>query len=99
MHGINAHVAWSPNGDRLLFCSSRTGFKDEALLVGAPQPYGEVFVMRYDGAEVQRLTDDQWEEGGTGLATSHSPDWENHSIEVSSLLAYIGRSLAFPALD
>jgi hypothetical protein len=39
------------------------GFKDEALLIGAPQPYGEVFVMRYDGSEVEQLTDDQWEEG------------------------------------
>ena len=71
MHGINAHLAWSPDGNRLLFCSSRMGFKDEVLLVGAPQPYGEVFVMRYDGTEVQQLTDDQWEEGG--------PAWQPHT--------------------
>jgi Tol biopolymer transport system component len=72
MHGINAHLAWSPNGDRLLFCSSRMGFKDEALLVGAPQPYGEIFVMRFDGTQVQQLTDDQWEEGG--------PAWQPHAL-------------------
>jgi Tol biopolymer transport system component len=35
-----------------------------------PQPYGEIFVMRYDGADVQQLTDDQWEEG--------TPAWQPH---------------------
>ena len=44
--GNEAHLAWSPDGERLLFTSSRMGFKDEAVLVGAPQPYGEIFVMR-----------------------------------------------------
>ena len=61
--GNEAHLAWSPDGERLLFTSSRMGFKDEVLLIGAPQPYGEIFVMRYDGSEVEQLTDDQWEEG------------------------------------
>jgi len=69
-HGIDAHLAWSPDGDRLLFCSSRMGFKDEVVLVGAPQPYGEIFVMRYDGTQVEQLTDNQWEEGG--------PAWQPH---------------------
>jgi Tol biopolymer transport system component len=68
--GINAHLAWSPDGERLLFCSSRMGFKDEVVLIGAPQPYGEVFVMRYDGTQVEQLTDNQWEEGG--------PAWQPH---------------------
>jgi TolB protein len=53
-----------------LFCSSRMGFKDEVVLIGAPQPYGEVFVMRYDGTQVEQLTDNQWEEGG--------PAWQPH---------------------
>jgi Tol biopolymer transport system component len=69
-HGVNAHLAWSPDGERLLFCSSRMGFKDEVVLIGAPQPYGEVFVMRYDGTQVEQLTDNQWEEGG--------PAWQPH---------------------
>jgi Tol biopolymer transport system component len=69
-HGVDAHLAWSPDGERLLFCSSRMGFKDEVVLIGAPQPYGEVFVMRYDGAQVEQLTDNQWEEGG--------PAWQPH---------------------
>jgi TolB protein len=68
--GIDAHLAWSPDGERLLFTSSRMGFKDEALYAGGPQPYGEIFVMRYDGTQVEQLTDDQWEEGG--------PAWQPH---------------------
>jgi Tol biopolymer transport system component len=61
--GNEAHIAWSPDGERMLFTSSRMGFKDEALLINNPQPYGEIFVMRYDGTQVEQLTDDQWEEG------------------------------------
>jgi Tol biopolymer transport system component len=61
--GNEAHMAWSPDGEHMLFTSSRMGFKDEALLTSNPQPYGEIFVMRYDGTEVEQLTDDQWEEG------------------------------------
>ena len=61
--GNEAHIAWSPDGERLLFTSSRMGFKDEALYTNNPQPYGEIFVMRFDGIDVEQLTDDQWEEG------------------------------------
>ena len=42
---------------------ARMGFKDEALNTDSPQPYGEIFVMRYDGTHVEQLTDNQWEEG------------------------------------
>jgi TolB protein len=63
-HGNEAHLAWSPDGEQLLFTSSRMGFKDEAIYTGAPQPYGEIFVMRYDGSYVEQLTDNQWEDGG-----------------------------------
>ena len=63
-HGIDAHLAWSPDGHRLLFTSSRMGFKDEALYTGGPQPYGEIFVMNADGTNIEQLTDNQWEEGG-----------------------------------
>jgi TolB protein len=73
VRGNEAHLAWSPDGERLAFTSSRMGFKNEALYTNAPQPYGEIFVMRYDGSEVEQLTDDQWEEGGP--AWQHSrPD-------------------------
>ena len=55
--------AWSPDGEFILFASTRLGFKDEMTYTDAPQPYGEIFVMRYDGTNVQQLTDNQWEDG------------------------------------
>lgn len=62
-HGNDAHQAWSPDGEHIMFASSRMGFKDEMTYTDAPQPYGELFVMRYDGSDVQQVTDNQWEDG------------------------------------
>ena len=61
--GNDAHMGWSPDGTSIVFASTRMGFKDEAPYTDAPQPYGEIFVMRYDGTNVRQLTDNQWEEG------------------------------------
>ncbi len=61
--GNDAHQGWSPDGEHIVFASSRMGFKDEAAYTDMPQPYGELFVMRYDGTDVQQLTDNQWEDG------------------------------------
>ena len=61
--GNDAHQGWSPDGERIVFATSRMGFKDEAIYTDAPQPYGELFVMRHDGTGVEQLTDNQWEEG------------------------------------
>ncbi|HEV2418128.1 MAG TPA: hypothetical protein VGX94_10005 [Terriglobia bacterium] len=71
--GNEAHIAWSPDGEWMVFTSSRMGFKDEALYTNNPQPYGEIFVMRYDGADVQQLTDDQWEEGTPAWQPERAP--------------------------
>jgi TolB protein len=68
--GNDAHPAWSPDGEKIVFTSARMGFKDEALYTSAPQPYGELFVMRYDGTQLEQLTDNQWEDGG--------PTWQPH---------------------
>jgi hypothetical protein len=38
------------------------GFKDESIYTAAPQPYGELFLMRYNGEDVRQLTDNQWED-------------------------------------
>jgi len=62
--GNEGHCAWSPDGEWILFSSARMGFKDEVTYTDSPQPYGEVFVMRYDGTEVKQLTDNQWEDAG-----------------------------------
>ena len=64
VRGNHAHLAWLPDGEHLLFTSSMKGFKDEAPYSGAPQPYGEIFMMRADGTGLEQLTDNQWEEGG-----------------------------------
>ena len=61
--GNDAHMAWSPDGEHIVWASSRLGFKDDGIYTDAPQPYGELFVMRYDGTGVQQLTDNQWEDG------------------------------------
>jgi Tol biopolymer transport system component len=61
--GNDAHQGWSPDGEHIVFATSRLGFKDEAIYTNSPQPYGEIFVMRYDGSDLQQLTDNQWEEG------------------------------------
>jgi Tol biopolymer transport system component len=64
--GNDAHMSWSSDGQYIAFASSRMGFKDEVTYTDAPQPYGEIFVMRYDGTGVEQLTDNQWEEGTPG---------------------------------
>ena len=56
------------------------GFKDEALYTFAPQPYGDLFVMRNDGTQVEQLTDNQWEGAGPSCRRGEidGPDELNH---------------------
>jgi Tol biopolymer transport system component len=62
--GNDAHNSWSPDGAWIAFTSASGGFKDEAVLHAFnPQPYGDLYVMRADGSDVRRLTDNQFEEG------------------------------------
>jgi Tol biopolymer transport system component len=61
--GNDAHAAWSPDGKWIAFSSARGGFKDEMARGGGGQPATDVFVMRADGRDVRRLTDDAAEEG------------------------------------
>jgi TolB protein len=68
--GNDAHLAWSPDGEKIIFSSTRMGFKDEAPYTFAPQPYGDLFVMRNDGTEIEQLTDNQWEDAG--------PSWQRN---------------------
>ena len=57
----------------IVWASSRMGFKDEGIYTDAPQPYGELFVMRYDGTDVQQLTDNQWEDGTPAWQPARRP--------------------------
>ncbi|HEX8606992.1 MAG TPA: hypothetical protein VF774_30415, partial [Pseudoduganella sp.] len=53
-----------PDGEWIAFTSAVGGFKDEAVLHAYnPQPYGDLYVMRANGSDVRRLTDNQFEEG------------------------------------
>jgi Tol biopolymer transport system component len=62
--GNDAHPFWSPDGNHILWSSSRFGFKDEAALtIATPQPYAELFIMNADGSNQRPLTDNQYEEG------------------------------------
>ena len=62
--GNDAHSLWSPDGNFILFSSSRFGYKDESpLVLNQPQPYAELFIMNADGSNQRPLTDNQYEEG------------------------------------
>ena len=62
--GNDAHSLWLPDGDLILFSSSRFGYKDESpLVLNQPQPYVELFIMNADGSNQRPLTDNQYEEG------------------------------------
>jgi hypothetical protein len=73
--------------------SSRLGFKDEVTYTDAPQPYGELFVMRYDGTRVEQLTDNQWEEAP--LAADGDPQ-RDRAIELR-LAIFVIAILRVPA--
>jgi TolB protein len=67
--GNDAHAAWSSDGQWIAFSSARGGFKDEqARGVGGGQGAGDIFVMRADGTDVRRLTDDAFEEATPAFA-------------------------------
>jgi TolB protein len=82
--GADSHGAWSPDGEWILFSSTRMGFKDEAPYADAPQPYGDLFVMHYDGTRVRQLTDNQWEEA--------APTWQPNTKLRASTSQRIKRS-------
>jgi len=65
--GNDAHLAWSHDGKWIAFASARAGFKDEMVLHPHNiQANSEIFVMRADGSDLRRLTENQFEDGTPG---------------------------------
>ena len=61
--GTDGHANWTPEGKRIFFMSTRTGFKDEREMYdNSPQPYAQVFIMDADGTHVRQLTESRWED-------------------------------------
>lgn len=61
--GADAHASWTADGEQIRFESSRSGFKDEAILYDtSPQPYAQMYMMNRDGSNVRQLTFSRWED-------------------------------------
>jgi TolB protein len=67
--GSDTHASWSFDSRWIAFASARGGFKDEMPVgEGGGQGAGDIFVMRADGTDVRRLTDDAFEEATPAFA-------------------------------
>ena len=67
--GNDSHPSWSSDGRWIAFASARGGYKDEiARGIGGAQGAGDIFVMKADGSDLRRLTDDAWEDGAPAFA-------------------------------
>lgn len=61
--GRDMHPRFSPDGKYILFISGRSGIGDEQILSNAPQAYGELWAIPFEGGDAIRLTNDKWEDG------------------------------------
>jgi Tol biopolymer transport system component len=62
------HVAFSHDGEWLVFASEQGGIVYETPLFPQPQAYGEIYAYRIADGMTVRLTHNRWEEG--------APSWE-----------------------
>jgi Tol biopolymer transport system component len=77
--GYDAEAAFSPTGDEIVFCSTRSGYEQlestpetKARLAKDPAYFGEIYRMNADGSNVQRLTDAPGYDGGPFFSPSGS---------------------------
>jgi Tol biopolymer transport system component len=66
--GQEGHVAFSHDGEWLVFTSEQGDINDEQPLYPQPQAYGEIYAYRLADGTTLRLTHDKWEDG--------APSWE-----------------------
>lgn len=72
------HPWFSPDSKSLVFTSDYAGVSAEPISVPHQfQPYGEIFMARVDGSELQRLTHNAYEDG--------TPSWGRIFIAASDL--------------
>ena len=69
--GYDAEASYSPDGERIVFCSLRDAYprsqlspKDLKQLEVDPAYFGEIYIMNADGSEQIRLTDSPGYDGG-----------------------------------
>ena len=69
--GYDAQGTYSPNGEHIVFCSFRSAYPIDQLseenqkrFKVNPSYFGEIYLMRYDGSKVQRLTYQPGYDGG-----------------------------------
>jgi Tol biopolymer transport system component len=74
--GYDAEGSFSPNGQEIVFCSTRSGYEDgatadaKARLAKDPAYFGEIYRMRADGSDVVRLTTAPGYDGGPFFSPS-----------------------------
>lgn len=61
--GQEGHVAFSPDGEWLVFTSEQGGITYETPLFPQPQAYGELYAYRIADGTTVRLTHNWWEDG------------------------------------
>jgi TolB protein len=77
----NTNPAWSPDGESIAFASTAEARNEDERDV-------EIYVMRADGAETTRLTNDRtldampaWAPDGTRIAFAHLPGWGTEELD------------------
>lgn len=69
--GYDAEAGYSPDGNLIVFCSLRSGYRDEGMTEEEkervridPSWFGEIYIMNADGSKQTRLTESPGYDGG-----------------------------------